>query len=412
MLSNYRTGLNNKMILTDTSLLNLVSRFETKLNKADTTYMLSGYLRKSDNATTATLAGNITATTNTTLTSLASLNTVGTITSGTISLTTNISTTGTLKAGTITYPNTAGTNGYYLKTDGTGTASWAAVSGGGIPYTGATGAVNLGGYDLTVNGLTIGTGYVNTTATFNTIVGGASPARTNQGTQNTAIGYNTISSSTPGDKNTAVGAWTLVSNSGIENSVLGGGAMERNLGGNGNTAIGFYAMQNNLSGSNNTALGYKAGFSSDNTTINNATAIGNGAKVSASDMVRIGNTSVTVIQGQVGWTAASDVRIKKNITNSNYGLSTVMQLRPVEYNLISNDLKQVGFIAQEVKKLVPEVVTGKEGDLKKGEILGITYANLVPVLTKAIQEQQAIIDNQNKRLSELESLVKKLEAAK
>ena len=58
------------------------------------------------------------------------------------------------------------------------------------------------------------------------------------------------------------------------------------------------------------------------------------------------------------------------------------------------------------------MVTGKEGDLKKGEILGITYANLVPVLTKAIQEQQAIIDNQNKRLSELESLVKKLEAAK
>jgi len=39
-------------------------------------------------------------------------------------------------------------------------------------------------------------------------------------------------------------------------------------------------------------------------------------------------------------------------------------------------------------------------------------ANLVPVLTKAIQEQQAIIDNQNKRLSELELLVKKLEATK
>ena len=51
-------------------------------------------------------------------------------------------------------------------------------------------------------------------------------------------------------------------------------------------------------------------------------------------------------------------------------------------------------------------------DLKKGEILGITYANLVPVLTKAIQEQQTIIDNQNKRLFELESLVKKLAATK
>jgi hypothetical protein len=88
MLSNYRAGLNNKMILSDTSLLNLVSRFDSKLNKADTTYMLSGYLRKSDNATTATTAGNITATTNSTLTSLPNLATVGTITSGTWSGTT------------------------------------------------------------------------------------------------------------------------------------------------------------------------------------------------------------------------------------------------------------------------------------------------------------------------------------
>ncbi len=41
---------------------------------------------------------------------------------------------------------------------------------------------------------------------------------------------------------------------------------------------------------------------------------------------------------------------------------------------------------------IPEVITGKEGDLSKGEILGITYSNLVPVLTKAIQEQQKQIE--------------------
>ena len=43
-------------------------------------------------------------------------------------------------------------------------------------------------------------------------------------------------------------------------------------------------------------------------------------------------------------------------------------------------------------ELVPEVVTGKEGDLEKGEILGITYSNLIPVLAKAIQEQQKQIE--------------------
>jgi hypothetical protein len=109
---------------------------------------------------------------------------------------------------------------------------------------------------------------------------------------------------------------------------------------------------------------------------------------------------VTSIGGQVGWTAVSDSRIKKNIINTHYGISTVMQLRPVEYMLKSNDLKQVGFIAQEVQKLVPEVITGKEGDLEKGEILGITYANLVPVLTKAIQEQQKQLEEQNKQIDQ------------
>ena len=47
---------------------------------------------------------------------------------------------------------------------------------------------------------------------------------------------------------------------------------------------------------------------------------------------------------------------------------------------------------------IPEVITGKEGDLSKGEILGITYSNLVPVLTKAIQEQQ-------KQIEELKALI-------
>ena len=70
-----------------------------------------------------------------------------------------------------------------------------------------------------------------------------------------------------------------------------------------------------------------------------------------------------------------------------------MQLNPVTYIFKddSANTPQVGFIAQEVQQIIPEVVTGKEGDLSKGESLGIVYGNLVPVLTKAIQEQQGQI---------------------
>jgi len=290
----------------------------------------------------------------------------------------------------------------------------------------------------------------NTTGSRNTATGQYALALNTTGDDNTAFGHSALYPNTTGTKNTAVGQGALKNNStGFENSALGEGTLANNTTGKYNSAFGRESLHNS-NGDNNTAIGWRAGFQtgSNNTSVgymagyaagtkntaigasadfaanvtdataigygarangNNASAIGNGA-VAAANTIRLGNTAVTSIGGQVAWTAASDSRIKKNIVNSTYGLATVLKLRPVEYNLTSNDLKQVGFIAQEVQKLVPEVVTGKEGDLSKGEILGITYSNLVPVLTKAIQEQQKQIEDQNSKIAaqqkQIEELIK------
>ena len=66
----------------------------------------------------------------------------------------NVKTSGTITAGSVTYPNTDGTNGYYLKTDGSGTASWAAVS---------TGVASVGAISPTpnTNGASITSGVLN-----------------------------------------------------------------------------------------------------------------------------------------------------------------------------------------------------------------------------------------------------------
>jgi hypothetical protein len=266
--------------------------------------------------------------------------------------------------------------------------------------------VNTSG-NLTVNGITVGRGGGNDSR--NIAIGfGALSNNTNSGLKNTASGYEALYSNIAGDDNTASGYRALKVNIGNFNTASGSLALGGNTSGGFNTAFGLSALQTNETGSNNTAIGSLADVGSANLT--NATAIGNGAIVAASNTIQLGNTAVTTIGGQVAWTAASDSRIKKNIVNSNYGLATVLKLRPVEYNLISNDLKQVGFIAQDVQKLVPEVVTGKEGDLSKGEILGITYSNLVPVLTKAIQEQQKQIEEQNSKIAaqqkQIEELIK------
>ena len=81
---------------------------------------------------------------------------------------------------------------------------------------------------------------------------------------------------------------------------------------------------------------------------------------------------------------SSDERLKKNIEVINYGLDTVMLLRPVLYNWkyeTDGTTKSLGFIAQEVEAIIPKLVST--------DILGMKSLNttaMMPVLTKAIQE--------------------------
>jgi len=312
----------------------------------------------------ATTAGNITATSNTTLTSLSNLNTVGTITSGVWSGTTidaaHGGTGATTKSagfdalspmttsGDIIYGGTSG-NGTRLGkgSDGqlltltSGVPSWANSSS--IPYTGATGAVNLGAYDLKVNQLTVGKGgggvgsstaigyyalFNNTSGTdntaigyyallnntfgrYNTAIGNGALSYNTSGTDNTAIGYRALYQNTTGNYNIAIGnaalSWNITGtyntaigngalrlNTGANNTASGNGALSVNTTGNYNTAIGVRALSYNATGNYNTAIGVGADVYSDNLT--NATAIGNGAIVLESNAIQLGNTSVTSVK--------------------------------------------------------------------------------------------------------------------
>ena len=107
----------------------------------------------------------------------------------------------------------------------------------------------------------------------------------------------------------------------------------------------------------------------------------------------------------------SDARLKRNIANVDNGINTVMKLRPVSYekksSLTSDDygkVKEIGFLAQEVQTVLPNLVSEFTKD--NGEkILGVQYSELIPVLTKAIQEQQKQIDELKKEVTELKAKV-------
>jgi hypothetical protein len=156
---------------------------------------------------------------------------------------------GAITASGFKIPN--GTSAQYLRADGTVTTSVTA----GVPYTGASQATDLGAYDLSVNGLTIG-------------IGSGTPTVTS----NTAVGLNVLKNNLEGTQNTAMGYKALNLNNGTGVTILSSGLSWNNS--TGNTAIGSQALYNNTTGSYNTALGNNTLYA--NTTAVNNVAIGAG----------------------------------------------------------------------------------------------------------------------------------------
>jgi hypothetical protein len=263
------------------------------------------------------------------------------------------------------------------------------------------------------------------------------------GHYNTALGASAMFANTTGQSNTASGRNVLYKNTtGFYNVASGERAMYHSTIGEKNTAIGTYALEQDTLGNNNTAVGYKAlstlNVGSDNTAIgfqtiisdasSNASAIGANASCSMSDGMVFGDANVIawgfgVTPGsgeaiKVGtsatngngallttggvWTNASDRTKKHDIKPIVYGLADVLKLNPVSYKMKATNYQDVGFIAQDVKKVIPEVVYGEEGSMT------MSYGQLTAVLTQAIQDQQKLIDelksDNNSLKAELSSL--------
>jgi len=125
-----------------------------------------------------------------------------------------------------------------------------------------------------------------------------------------------------------------------------------------------------------------------------------------------GDTDVT---GEL--TAASDKRLKKDIENIENALGVVSQLSPKTYKFRTDEYPnmelaegtKMGFIAQQLEDILPELVrTGGVVENTRGEKFNsksVNYIELIPLLTKAIQEQQEIIANQKSEMLEMKAQI-------
>jgi hypothetical protein len=103
-------------------------------------------------------------------------------------------------------------------------------------------------------------------------------------------------------------------------------------------------------------------------------------------------------------TEKSDIRLKKDVVQIDNALNKVMQLNGVYFNWKDESMDQsrhVGLIAQEVEKVLPELVSTDEEGYKS-----VAYTKTVAVLVEAVKEQQKMIEQQQKEIDELKARLK------
>jgi len=284
-----------------------------------------------------------------------------------------------------------------------------------------------------------------TTGSYNIAIGGTAMYTNQGGHRNTAVGYQALYTATGNDHNTAIGNRAMVTagNNGSCTAV-GSQALENaTTGGHYNTAIGHEAGIASTTGYSNVFVGYQAGYDAtdannnvfvgrgtrnDNAGTSNQVVIGNTARSQGSGKVTIGTSTSTysyLTIGGTSWSGSSDVRLKKEITDSTAGLSFINDLRPVTFkwktksevdaslphyekdstepvigNNDSNVLTKHGFIAQEVKTAIDNHSAVKDGceiwEENRDGIQNFSPTALIPMLVKAIQELKAEIEELKK----------------
>ena len=287
--------------------------------------------------------------------------------------------------------------------------------------TGALLSNTLGGNN-TANGMLAL--FSNMTGQSNTATG-AGALFSNTGDNNTATGFHALFSNTDGGFNAAIGYFALSSNTAGEfNTAIGDSALSGNTTGGGNTATGTSALFQNTTGEGNTAIGASALFFSTGTR-NTALGINAGAMVTtASNVICIGAAGADVshscyvdnIWNQPGGSQAvyvnsdgklgaqvSSRRFKEEIKPVDKASEAIYALKPVSfrYKAEIEPMRPLGFglIAEDVEKVIPELVT-HDAD---GHVQSVRYEAVNAMLLNEFLKE-------HKKVQELEGTVSSLVA--
>ena len=226
----------------------------------------------------------------------------------------------------------------------------------------------------------------------NTIIGALSGTSMTAASRNTIIGRGSAPNMTVSQFNTVVGHGSLTALTGAGgwyNTVIGSNSANSITTGATNIVIGFNSGGPNLTNQNNvTCIGIQAG----------AGCVNNDWWFRVPNMVSATAFHINTATGQVG-PVTSSLKYKKDIQDleSEITIKFIEEARPVRFKWKRTNSDGLGFIAEEMNEIIPEVVPKD----KNNEPASINYEHLVPVLTKIIQDLR-------QRIITLESQVDKL----
>ena len=151
-----------------------------------------------------------------------------------------------------------------------------------------------------------------------------------------------------------------------------------------------------------------ANYISTSTTNDGATNVRLGDKLmigaDSNPVAALHVTGAGLFTGNITAYYSSDITLKDNVRPIESAIFKVQQIRGVEFdwNEKSGKIEQekghdVGLIAQEVEKVLPEVIQIREDGIK-----AIAYEKVVPLLVEAIKEQQTLIEDLSNRIKTLE----------
>jgi hypothetical protein len=268
-------------------------------------------------------------------------------------------------------------------------------------------------------------GMNNTTGFFNTFLGDNSGYQNGAGHSNTYLGNYSATINIGGDLNTAVGKGSGSRENGSRNTFVGVEAGSNYYATSSDNVYLGYASGYGNYGEANVFIGAGSGSHHDNAYNSNRLFIANSDTNTPlifghfpnqqialnADSVKVralvsGSGNAVYRNATTGLLVASssDIRLKENVSPLKGSLEKVSNLQGVNFSWKSDDKHQnkIGFIAQEVEKIIPEVVFTNEADGFKG----INYAEITAVLVEAVKE----LNKENKELKEKVSEIEALRA--